>query len=98
MLAVAVPAPILAPVDVTVIVSTWLVPTALVAVAGVMAITASAQILLAGPLLPARPLVVRTTEPSPTSGMVEVADTTVVPVTADVIVTWQLALVVPLPS
>src|SRR2546428_533422 len=61
-------------------VSVWLVPTALVAVAGVMAIVASTHVLLAGPLLPAVPFVVRVTEPASVSGMEEVAETTVVPV------------------
>src|SRR5438067_487499 len=49
-----------------------------------MAIVASAHVLLAGPLLPAVPSVVRATEPSPVSGMEEVAETTVVPVVAEV--------------
>src|SRR5262245_13621654 len=97
MLAVAVPLPRLAPTDVTVIVRVWFVFTALVAVAGVIAILASAHVLLAAPLLSSLlgvelPSVVRVTEPSPASGMSEVADTTVVPVTADVITTLQLAV------
>ncbi len=97
MLAVAVPPPavIVVPTVFTVIVSVWFVPTAFVAVAGVIWMFAFAQTLLAGPLLPADPLVVRVTEPSPASGMSEVAETTVVPVTADVITTVQLALAAP---
>src|SRR5262249_39481573 len=99
MLAVAVPPPAsMVPFTaLTVIVSVWFVFTALVAAAGVMWMFASTHVLLAGLLL-TRPLgvelpsVVRDTEPSPASGMSEVADTTVVPVTADVITTLQLAV------
>ena len=72
-----------------------MVPTALVAAAGVMAIVASAHVLLAGPLLPAVPSVVRLTEPPPVSGMEEVAETTVVPVVAEVMTTVQLAVAPP---
>src|SRR5438093_191110 len=43
-----------------------------VLVAGVMAIVASTHVLLAGPLLPAVPFVVRVTEPASVSGMEEV--------------------------
>src|SRR2546425_998542 len=50
-----------------------------------MAIVASTDVLLAGPLLPAVPFVVRVTEPASVSGMEEVAETTVVPVVAEVI-------------
>src|SRR5947207_6029520 len=57
-----------------------------------MAIVASAHVLLAGPLLPAVPFVVRLTEPSPVSGMEEVAETTVVPVVPEVMTTVQLAV------
>src|SRR5439155_1202500 len=60
-----------------------------------MAIAASTHVLLAGPLLPAVPLVVRVTEPSPVSGMEEVAETTVVPVVAEVMTTVQLAVAPP---
>src|SRR2546428_789556 len=60
-----------------------------------MAIAASTHVLLAGPLLPAVPLVVRVTEPSPVSGMEEVAETTVVPVLAEVMTTVQLAVAPP---
>ncbi len=67
----------------------------MIAVAGVMAILASAQVLLAGLLLPAVPLVVLVTDPSPTSGMFEVADMVVVPVPVEVITTVQLAVVPP---
>ncbi len=97
MLAVAVPPPasIVPFTALTVIVSVWFVPTAFVAVAGVIWMFAFTQVLLAGLLLPADPLVVRVTEPSPWSGMSEVAETTVVPVTADVITTKQLALALP---
>jgi hypothetical protein len=55
---------------------------------------ASAQFLLALPLPPAAVftavLVVRVIEPSPTTGMFEVAETTVVPVTAEVMTTVQV--------
>src|SRR5262245_27468746 len=97
MLAVAVP-PVASMVPftaLTVIVRTWFVFTALVAAAGVIWMFASTQVLLAGPLLPAVPSVVRITAPSLVSGMFDVADTTVVPVTADVMVTVQLALAPP---
>src|SRR5438093_140209 len=54
-----------------------------------MAIVAAPQVLLAGSLLPAVPFVVRLTEPSPVSGMEEVAETTVVPVVEEVMTTVQ---------
>src|SRR5437773_930793 len=57
-----------------------------------MAIVASTHVLLAGPLLPAVPFVVRLTEPPPVSGMEEVAETTVVPVVPEVMTTVQLAV------
>src|SRR5207253_260354 len=57
-----------------------------------MAIVASTHVLLAGALLPAVLSVVRATEPSPVSGMEEVAETTVVPVVAEVMTTVQLAV------
>src|SRR2546428_1398197 len=79
MLAVAVPLSKLPPDDVTVIVNVWFVPMLLVAVGGLIRIAASTHVLLAGPLLPAVPSVVRVTEPSPVSGMEEVAETTVAP-------------------
>jgi len=52
------------------------------------------QVLFAGLLLPAEPLVVLVSVPPPV-GMSEVAETTVVPVTLDVITTLQVALVAP---
>src|SRR5262245_62351885 len=89
MLAVAVPPPAsMGPFTaLTVIVNVWSVPTALVPVGGLISMLASTQVLLAGPLLPAGPSVVRVTVPSLVSGMFDVADTTVVPVPADVITT-----------
>src|SRR3989442_312179 len=57
-----------------------------------MAIVASAHVLLAGALLPAVPFVVRVTEPASVSGMEEVAETTVVPVVAEVMTTVHLAV------
>src|SRR5437667_386284 len=57
-----------------------------------MAIVASTHVLLAGPLLPAVPFVVRVAEPASVSGMEEVAETTVVPVVAEVMTTVQLAV------
>jgi len=95
MLAVAVPLPGVMVAVVTVMVTVWFDPTGFVAVAGVIAILASTHALLAGPLLPAVPLVVRVTEPLPVSGMSDVADTTVVPVAFDVMTTVQLALAPP---
>src|SRR3989442_112205 len=50
-----------------------------------MAIVASAHVLLAGLLLPAVPSLVRVAQPAPVSGMERVAETTVVPVVAEVI-------------
>src|SRR5262245_10772413 len=88
------PASIVPPSAFTVIVSTWFVPIGLVAVAGVMEMFASTHALLAFPLPPdavfAAVPVVRVIE-SPLTGMFDVADTTVVPVAVDVIVTVQLA-------
>src|SRR2546428_325165 len=92
MLAVAVPLSKLPPDDVTVIVNVWFVPMLLVAVGGLIRIAASTHVLLAGPLLPAVPSVVRVRETSPVGGMVEVGGTTVVPVVAEVITTVQLAV------
>src|SRR3989442_14147057 len=57
-----------------------------------MAIVAPTYVLLTGLLLPAVPSVVRVAEPAPVSGMEEVAETTVVPVVAEVITTVQLAV------
>src|SRR2546428_7515994 len=92
ILAVAEPLPTVVPTAVTVMVSGSLELTAVVAVPGVIAILALTHVLLAGALLPAVPSVVRVTEPSPVSGMEEVAETTVVPVLAEVITTVQLAV------
>src|SRR5262245_35188257 len=60
-----------------------------------MAIVASAHVLLASLLLPAVPSVVRATEPAPVSGTEEVAEPTVVPVGASVMVTVRLAVAAP---
>ena len=80
----------------TVIVNTWFVLIGLVAVAGVIWMFASTQTLLALPLPPAAVFaavfVVRVIGAAPFTVMFEVACTTVVPVTADVIVTVQLAV------
>src|SRR6478735_8942762 len=82
----------------TVIVSTWFVFTAFVAFAGVIWMLALTQILLALPLPPAAVLtavpVVRVIV-WPLTGMSDVAETTVVPGTPDVIVTVQLAVAPP---
>jgi len=51
--------------------------------------------LLTSPLGVELPSVVRVTAPFPASGMLDVAETTVVPTTADVITTVQLAVVPP---
>src|SRR5262245_12733969 len=89
MLAVAVcgPASIVPLIALTVIVSTWFVLTALVAVAGVIWMLASTQILFALPLPPAAVLtagfVVRVIV-CPLTGMSEVAETPVVPTAAEV--------------
>src|SRR5439155_1133044 len=97
MVAVAVPPPAaIVPPDVfTVIVSVWFVPAAFVAVAGAIWMFASTQFISAGPLLPAVPSELRDGEPSPARGMLEVAETFVVPTVADVITTVQLALAPP---
>ena len=80
------------------IVSTWFVPTALVAVAGVIWMFAFTQVLFALPLPPAAVFtavfVVRVIV-WPATGMSEVAETTVVPVAAEVIVTVQVAVAAP---
>ena len=80
------------------IVSTWFVLTAFVAVAGVIWMLALTQILLALPLPPAAVFtavfVVRVIV-WPLTGMSEVAETTVVPVAAEVIVTVQVAVAAP---
>ena len=98
MLAVAVPAASVPLIALTVIVSTWFVPTAFVAVAGVIWMFASTQVLFALPLPPAAVFagvpVVRVIV-WPLTGMFEVAETTVVPVAAEVIVTVHNALAAP---
>src|SRR4029079_15308530 len=100
MLAVAVcgPASMVPFSALTVIVSTWLVPTAFVALAGVIWMFALTQTLLALPLPPAAVLtgvfVVRVIV-LPIAGMSEVAETTLVPVTAEVIVTVHVAVAAP---
>src|SRR3954454_3921783 len=82
----------------TVIVSTWFVLIAFVSVAGVISMNALTHFLLALPLPPAAGLaavaVVRVIV-WPSTAMLEVALTTVVPVTAEVIVTVQLAVAAP---
>ena len=100
MLAVAVcgPASIVPPRALTVIVSTWFVLTAFVALAGAIWMLAFTQTLLAFPLPPAvvltAVLVVRVTV-WPLTGMSDVAETTVVPTTADVMVTVHVAVAAP---
>src|SRR6478735_6699040 len=100
MLAVAVcgPAAIVPPSAFTVIVSTWFVPTGLVAVAGVIWMFALTQTLFALPLPPAAVFtavpVVRVIV-CPLTGISDVAETTVVPVADEVIVTVQLAVAPP---
>ena len=92
------PASIVPPSAFTVIVSTWFVPTMLVAVAGVIWMFALTQVLLALPLPPAAVFtavfVVRVIV-WPSTGMSEVAETTVVPTTAEVMVTVQVAVAAP---
>src|SRR5439155_118568 len=97
MVAVAVPPPAaIVPPDVfTVIVSVWFVPTAFVAVAGAIWMFASTQFFCAGPLLPAVPSDRKSGVQGPGGGLLEVAETFVVPTVADVITTVQLALAPP---
>src|SRR5438093_1150736 len=57
-----------------------------------MAIVASTHVLLAGTLWLTVPFLARVTEPASVSGMEEVAETTVVPVVAEVMTTVQLAV------
>jgi hypothetical protein len=96
--AVCVPGSIVPPGALIVIVSTWFVFTAFVSVGGVIRMFAVCQILLALSLPPAAVFaavfVVRRTF-WPLTGMFEVAETTVVPATAEVIVTVQLAVAAP---
>jgi len=96
MEAVAVfgPAPIVPPNAFTVIVSTWFVETGLLSVGGAIWTFASTHVLEALPLPPDAVLtavpVVRAIV-TPFTGMSDVADTTVVPTLAELIVTVQLA-------
>src|SRR5829696_9453267 len=79
-------------------VRTWLVSTALVSLAGVIWMLAFTQTLDALPLPPAAVLtavLVSRVIAWPSTVRSELALTTVVPVTADLIVTVQLALVAP---
>jgi len=96
--AVCGPESIVPPNAVTVMVSTWFVPVGFVAVAGVIAMFASTQALLALPEPPeavfAAVPVVREIE-TVLTGMFDVAETTVVPTAAEVIVTVQLAVAAP---
>jgi hypothetical protein len=82
----------------TVIVSTWVVPIGFVAVAGVIWMFAFTQVLFALPLPPAAvfaAVAVARVTVTPLTGMSEAAETTVVPVAAEVIVTWQNAVAPP---
>ena len=92
------PASIVPPSALIVIVRTWFEPTTFVAFAGVIWMFALTQSLLALPLPPAAVftavLVVRVIV-WPLTGMSEVAETTVVPTAAEVIVTVQLAVAPP---
>jgi hypothetical protein len=84
--AVCGPASRVPPSALTVIVSTWFVPTGLVAFAGVMLMFASTQCLVAGPEFPATPFVDRLSETPMTDTVVE-AFTVVVPTVDEVITT-----------
>ncbi len=104
MLAVAVPAARTPPpVALTVIVRTWFVPAALVAFCGVIWMNASTQLFAALPQFNVQPAVtlsavpvVRDTVPTALPNpIVEVARTVVVPATAEVIVTVQVAVAEP---
>ena len=96
--AVCGPESIVPPNAVTVIVNTWFVPVGFVAVAGVIAMFASTQALLA---LPEPPEAVFAAVPvvrvivTPFTGIADVAETTVVPAVAEVMVTVQLAVAAP---
>ena len=84
----------------TVIVSTWFVSTAFVSVTGVISIQPSTQTFDAfGTVWPAAVLLsavaVDRVTVWPATWMSEVADTTVVPVVAEVMVTVQLAVAAP---
>src|SRR2546427_593706 len=97
MVAVAVPPPAaIVPPDVfTVIVSVWFVPAAFVAVAGAIWMFASTQVFCGAPRWDRVPTSVRAVALKQTRGMLEVAETFVVPAVADVITTVQLALAPP---
>src|SRR5262245_43053931 len=100
MLAVAVcgPASIVPLTALIVIVRTWFVLTAFVSVAGVIWMFASTQTLLALPLPPAAVLIavfVVRVMTWPLTGMSDVAETTVVPTAAEVIVTVHVAVAAP---
>src|SRR5262245_5319134 len=100
MLAVAVcgPGSIVPLMALIVIVRRWLVPTALVAFAGVIWMLALTQTLFALPLPPAAVftavLVVRVIV-WPLTGMSDVAETTVVPTSFEAMVTVQVAVAAP---
>src|SRR5262249_40808894 len=94
--AVCGPASIVPPIAFTVIVSTWFEPTALVAVGGVIWMFAFTHTLAALSLPPGPGLVaVVRVIVCPLAGMSAVADTTVVPTEAEVIVTVQDAAAAP---
>ena len=86
------------PTAFTVTVSTWFFPTGLIADGGVIWMFASTHTFSALPLPPAAVFaavaVVRVIV-TPLTGISDVADTTVVPTTAEVIVTVQLAVAAP---
>src|SRR5690349_15434534 len=96
--AVCGPGSIVPPTALIVIVSTWFVLIAFVSFAGVIWMLVSTQTLLALPLPPAAVLtavlVVRVIV-WPATGMSDVAETTVVPAAAEVIVTVQVAVAAP---
>src|SRR4051812_6020327 len=100
MLAVAVwgPGSGVPPVGLIVIVSAWFVPTAFVAFAGVIWMFGVTQSLLALPLPPAAvftAVFVARVIVLPATGMSEVAATTVVPTTSEVMVTVHVAVAAP---
>jgi hypothetical protein len=99
MLAVAVPLPSVPLAAATVIVRTWFVPTAFVAVGGAILMFASVTHVFEALSLP--PAVVLAAVPVvrvidwPLTGMFDVAEITVVPAVDEVIVTVQLAVAAP---
>src|SRR3954447_25378460 len=103
MLAVAVPLWSVPPTAFTVIVRVWSVPTGLTSDCGVIWMNASAQCLVALSQFDVQPCVtlpgvpvVRVSEPvTPVKEISEVAETFVVPVADDVILTTQLAVAAP---